>query len=98
MSELTWELLCEIQGRLEAEVLQSLLEAEGIQTQLIQESAGRSAYPVSVGMLGLVQVFVPRDQAETAREILKEFQSKWQASEQLGGENAESEEDRDASL
>jgi len=79
MSELTWELLGEIQGRPMADVLQSLLEAEGIPTQLIQEGAGQSLYPVTVGPLGLVQVFVPREELEQARPIFKEFTENWVA-------------------
>ena len=79
MSKMTWGLLGEIQGRPMADVLQSLLEAEGIPTQLIQEGAGQSLYPVTVGPLGLVQIFVPREEVERARPILEEFTATWVA-------------------
>lgn len=91
MSEMTWELLCEIQGRLEAEMLQSLLEANGVQAQLIQEGAGRSVYPVTVGPLGLVQVFVPRARLEQARQILDDYQASVYGEDELGGDRDESE-------
>ncbi len=73
MSELTWELLDEINGRLEAEMLKSFLEAEGVPVQLIQEGAGHSVYPLNVGALSVVQVFVPKDQIAEAQTLLEEF-------------------------
>lgn len=76
MDELQWELLTEIQGRLEADLLESYLEAHGIDVELIQEAVGRTIYPVTVNGLGLVQVFVPKARAAEARALLKEFQKK----------------------
>ncbi|MBU2610981.1 MAG: DUF2007 domain-containing protein [Chloroflexi bacterium] len=73
MDELTWELLDEASGSLEADAIQSLLEAEGIPVQLFQESIGRHAYPVAIDGLGRVQIFVPKDKATEAREWLKVF-------------------------
>lgn len=93
MSEMTWELLCEVQGRLEAEMLQSLLEANDVQAQLIQEGAGRSVYPVTVGMLGLVQVFVPRTLLEQARQILEDYQASVYGEDELGGDRGENEQE-----
>jgi hypothetical protein len=74
MDELTWELLTEVQGFLEADALKSLLEAEGIRVQLFQESIGRNAFPVAIDGLGRVQVFVPKDKTAEAREWLKAYQ------------------------
>ncbi len=76
MDELKWELLTEIYGRLEADLLESYLEAHGIDVELIQEAVGRTIYPVTVNGLGLVQVFVPKEKAAEARELLKDFQQK----------------------
>lgn len=73
MDELQWELLTEIHGRLEADLLKSYLEAHGIDVELIQEAVGRTIYPVTVNGLGLVQVFVPKARAAEARELLETF-------------------------
>ena len=73
MDELKWQKLTETNGRLEADVLKSYLEAGGIQVELFQEAVGHHIYPVTIDGLGLVQLFVPNDQIETAREILAEY-------------------------
>jgi hypothetical protein len=73
MDQLTYENLVEVNGRLEAEMLESYLEAQGIDVELIQESIGHSAYPVTVDGLGRVQIFVPREKITEAREWLKTF-------------------------
>lgn len=70
MDELKWDMLTEVYGRMEAEGIKSLLEAEGIQVELIQEAAGR-IYAVTVDGLGRVQIFVPKKQLKEAREWLK---------------------------
>ncbi len=73
MDTLKWERIIEVQGRLEAELLESFLEAHGIDVELFQESVGHSAYPVMVDGLGRVQVFVPKEKIQEARELLKEY-------------------------
>ena len=73
MAELTWELLTEVQGRLEAEFIKSYFEAAGIEVELFQESVGHHVYPVMVDGLGRVQLFVPKDQASEARQLLEEY-------------------------
>ncbi len=73
MDQLTYEKLAEVFGRLEAEMIESLLEAEGIDVELVQESIGHSIYPVTVDGLGRVQIFVPKDKIHEAREWLKTF-------------------------
>jgi hypothetical protein len=73
MDELTWELLAEVYGFLEADAIKSLLEAEGIGVQLFQEAVGRYAYPVTVDGFGRVQIFVPKDKAAEAHEWLKVY-------------------------
>jgi hypothetical protein len=73
MDVMKWEKLTEIQGRLEAELIESFLEANGIDVELIQESVGHSAFPVMVDGLGRVQIFVSKDKIRDARELLKEF-------------------------
>jgi hypothetical protein len=73
MDTLKWEKLTEIQGRLEAELIESFLEANGVDVELIQESVGHSAFPVMVDGLGRVQIFVSKDKLQEARELLKDF-------------------------
>ena len=73
MEELTWELLTQVQGRLEAEFIKSYLGAQGIETELFQESIGHHAYPVMVDGLGRVQIFVPKEQSKEARQLLEDY-------------------------
>jgi hypothetical protein len=73
MDELKWELLTEVQGRLEAELLKSYFEAYGIEVELFQESVGHHIYPVTINGLGRVQLFVPKDQTKEAHQLLDEY-------------------------
>lgn len=73
MDDLKWKKIAEVQGRLDAELIESYLEAHGIDVELIQESIGHSIYPVTVNGLGRVQVFVPIEKVEEARELLGDF-------------------------
>lgn len=73
MDELKWELLTEVQGRMEADLLQSYFEAQGIELELFQEAVGRHIYPVTVDGLGRVQLFVAKEQAEAARGLLEDY-------------------------
>ena len=74
MDEMKWECLIEIHGRMESELLESYLEAHGIDVELIQEAVGHTIYPVTIDGLGLVQVFVPKSRIEEARQLLETFQ------------------------
>lgn len=67
MDEIKWIVLDEVAGRLEAEAIKSLLEAEGIPVELIQEAVGHLIYPVTVDGLGRVQIFVPKEKIHEAR-------------------------------
>jgi hypothetical protein len=73
MDELKWELLTEVQGRLEAEFIKSYFAASGIELELFQESVGHHIYPVTVDGLGRVQLFVAKEQAKEARQLLNEY-------------------------
>lgn len=73
MDELTWELLTQVQGRLEAELLKTYFEAYGIEVELFQESVGHHIYPVTINGLGRVQLFVPKEQAKEAHQLLDEY-------------------------
>jgi hypothetical protein len=74
MDQLTYEILTDVYGRMEAEMIESLLEAEGIDVELVQESIGHSSIPVSVDGLGSVQIFVPKIKIQEAREWLRVYQ------------------------
>lgn len=73
MDEMKYELLTEISGRMQAELLESFLEANGVDVELFQESVGHTIYPVNVDMLGNVQVFVPKEVIKKAKKLLEEF-------------------------
>jgi len=73
MDELKWELLTEVQGRMEADLLKTYFEAYGIEVELFQEAVGRHIYPVTVNGLGYVQLFVSKDQTEEAKKLLEEY-------------------------
>ncbi|MCK6540837.1 MAG: hypothetical protein L6Q26_12355 [Anaerolineales bacterium] len=73
MDNLKWELLTEVQGRLEADLLKSYFAAHGIDVELFQEAVGHHIYPVTVNGLGRVQLFVSKEQAEEARRLLDEY-------------------------
>jgi hypothetical protein len=73
MDELEWELLIEVFGRMEAELIQSMLNAYGIDVELFQESIGHFAYPTTIDGLARVQVFVKKDKFSEANELLENF-------------------------
>lgn len=68
-----YEKLTELTNRLEADLLESYLEAHGIDVELFQESVGQNAFPVANEVLGLVQVFVPKEKIEEAQQLLNNF-------------------------
>lgn len=72
MDDMKYEILTEVSGRPEAEFLKSYLGANGIDVELFQESVGQTM-GITVDGLGLVQIFVPKDQAAEARQLLEEY-------------------------
>ncbi len=73
MNEMKYDLLTELHSRLEADLLESYLEANGIDVELIQEAIGHHIYPVTVDGLGHVQVFVPKEKVKKAKKLLEKF-------------------------
>ncbi|MEW6094571.1 MAG: hypothetical protein AB1531_11480 [Chloroflexota bacterium] len=73
MDSLKWEKVAEVQGRLDADLVESYLEANGVDVELIQEALGHSVIPLTVDGLGRVQVFVPKEKVKEARDLLKIF-------------------------
>lgn len=73
MDELKYALLTELHNRMRADLLESYLEANGIDVELFQEAVGHTIYPVTLDGLGRVQVFVPKDQLKKAGKLLRKF-------------------------
>lgn len=73
MSESNWVFIGSIYGRLLAEIFKSQLESLEIPCQIFQESAGHTAYPVNVEVLGRVDFYVPEENAEEAKELMQAF-------------------------
>ena len=74
MDELKWDLLTEVQGRVEAEIFKTFLIANGIEdVEMFQESLGQHIYPTTLDILGNVQIYVPKTQMREAQELLKEY-------------------------
>ena len=73
MDTLKYELLTEVNGRLQADLLKSYLEAEGIEVELFEEAVGHHIYPVMVDGLARVQIFVPKAKAADAHKLLDEY-------------------------
>jgi hypothetical protein len=74
MDELKWELLTEVYGRAEADMLKAFLVGNGIEdVELFQESLGQHIYPTTLDMLGLVRVFVPKEVLQNAQLLLEEY-------------------------
>ena len=74
MNELKWELLTEVYGRAEADMLKGFLVGNGIEdVELFQEALGQHIFPTTLDMLGLVQVFVPNEALQNAQKLLDEY-------------------------
>ncbi len=70
MDEMKYEKIAEANSRAEAEVIESFLEAEGIDVELIEESISHMAYAVATAR---VEIFVPNEKAKQALKLLKPF-------------------------
>lgn len=57
------------EGNLAGEMIRLMLESFGIQSILLQESAG-AAYGFTVGPMGEVTIMVAENQAEDARQLI----------------------------
>ena len=81
MTEVKWELITTVSGELQADILRNLLEVQGIKVFLSQEGAGR-AVGLTMGPMGEVQVLVPENQSEAARQIVDDYYAgKFESSE-----------------
>ena len=75
MTEVEWEVVSEIAGAFQAEILRGLLEAQGIPVLLSQEGLGHSVYSLTVGPLGRVQILVPSELLNRARRVLSDYEN-----------------------
>lgn len=73
MTENSWEVVASVSGELNAEILRGAFEAQGIKVVLSQEGAGRSAYSLTVGKMGKVDILVPTKSKELAQKILDNY-------------------------
>jgi len=73
MDKLSWELLTQIDGLIQAEVLQSYLQANDVPVEIIRETGMPSTYPFTADEFGPVDVYVPKEVIERARELLVLF-------------------------
>lgn len=69
-----WVTVEKTMGLLPAQILAGRLESEGIRARAMQEGAGR-AIGLTVGLLGEGRVYVPAEQEEEARELIKQIQN-----------------------
>ena len=70
MDEMKYEKIAEANSRAEAEGIESFLEAEGIDVELIEESISHTAYAVATAR---VEIFVPNEKVKQALKLLKPF-------------------------
>jgi hypothetical protein len=71
MDSLKYTKIAEVNGHMQAEFFKSFLEAQGIDVQLFEESFAQSSY---VSPLAMVQVFVPKERAEEAHQLLASYE------------------------
>jgi hypothetical protein len=86
MSENNWEVIGEVAGDLQAEMLRGLLEAQGIKVWLSQEGAG-NAYGLTLSTLGSVQILVPSESADSARLLMDNYYAGFYEEEDLQPES-----------
>lgn len=66
-----WEVAATEPGWWKADIVKGKLEAEGIPVELRYEAVGK-VYGLTVDGLGAVEILVPRESLEKAREVLSQ--------------------------
>lgn len=87
MGEMKYTKLTEVLGRWRAEIVESFLESEGIDVELIQDSLSHSTY---ISPFSLVEIFVVKEHLERARELVKDLEGVLQETDD-GEEDEEAE-------
>jgi hypothetical protein len=73
MDELKWAKLTEVYGRMDADLIESYLEAHGIDVELFQEAVGHYIYPTTIDGMGRVQIFVEKENLLEAQKMIERF-------------------------
>ena len=68
-----WVVVYSSAGQLQANIIKSLLEADGIPVEIAQEGAG-VAFGFTVGALGIADILVPEAYEAQARTLLTAMQ------------------------
>ena len=66
-------LLVSVSGKLEAEIVHAMLQAYGIDAVMSHEAAA-SIYGLGVGPTAEVDILVPEDRLEDAKQLLDDYQ------------------------
>ena len=74
MVEQEWAVVEEIAGSFQADILKGLLEAQEIPVMVSKPGAG-SAIGITMGVLGRVQILVPRTDLERAKQVVSDYYS-----------------------
>jgi hypothetical protein len=69
-----YELLITVSGKLQAEIINAMLHAYGIDSVMSHEAAA-SIYGLGVGPIAEVDVLVPQDQLGEARQLLDDYEA-----------------------
>lgn len=86
MDEMKFTQLVEVLGRWKAEIIEGLLKNEGIDVVLIQDSISNSTYG---NPFAPVQIFVPKESLSQAQELLEDFETTEETSEEEGSDEEE---------
>ena len=89
MDELKWEHLTDVQGRMQADLLKAYFQEYDIEIEMFQEALGQHILPTALDILGNVQIFVAKADAEVARKLLDEYNN----SEETDAEDEDDEEE-----
>ncbi len=72
MSASNLELLTEIQGRWQADIIKGYLALHGIDSYLAQEAIGQ-LIPTNLDVFGRVEIFVAKEDLDTARTLMETY-------------------------
>jgi len=69
-----WVVVAKAAGELQGELMRGLLEAQGVRVYLSVEGAAR-AIGITAGPLGEVDIMVPEEELEDARDIIRRYRA-----------------------
>lgn len=72
MSDKNWQVITEVAGELEAELLKSMLEAQGVEVLITREASAR-AIGLNLGPMGKVQLLVPGEEAAFSKKLIDDY-------------------------